>query len=138
MKYAIRYFSKFGHSEQMAQVIAQVVNNNAETVATPLSEKVDILFLGAGIFLGSVNKAVMQFIDTLTAEQVGCVVLFGSSALIGEPTKGMRQALMKRGVKVYEQAFECKGAMGPVHSGHPDKNDLDNLRAFTEQVIKDL
>ena len=26
----------------------------------------------------------------------------------------------------------CKGAMGPVHSGHPDDNDLNELKKFTE------
>lgn len=136
MKTAIRYFSKFGHSKQMAQAIAEVVNEQPQTVATPLTEPTDVLFLGAGIFLGSVNKSVMQFIDTLTAEKIGCVVLFGSSALISEPTKGMSEALAKRGVKVYEKVFECKGAMGPLNSGHPDKQDLEALREFVKNIVK--
>lgn len=136
MKAAIRYYSKFGHSKQMAEAIAQIVNVEALTVDQPLTEKADLLFLGAGIFLGSVNKSVMQFIDTLTPEQVGCVVLFGSSALIGEPTKGMREALTKRGVKVYDKVFECKGAMGPISSGHPDKQDMKALQDFVREIVK--
>ncbi len=136
MKAAIRYYSKFGHSKQMAQAIAEIVRQNPLTVESPLAEQVDVLFLGAGIFLGSVNKSVILFINTLTPDKVGCVVLFGSSALISEPTKGMREALVKRGVKVYDKVFECKGAMGPLNSGHPDKHDLEALRAFVSEIVK--
>ena len=136
MKTAIRYYSKFGHSKQMAQAIAEIAKAEPLTVEKPLNETFDILFLGAGIFLGSVNKSVIQFINTLTPDKVGCVVLFGSSALIGEPTKGMREALTKRGVKVYDKVFECKGAMGPIGSGHPDKQDMKALQDFVREIVK--
>ena len=85
MKYAVRYFSKFGHSEQMAKVVGEVVKTQPETVAVPLSEPVDTLYLGAGVFLGKVNGAIGQFIDTLKPEQVKNVVCFGSCAIIDSP-----------------------------------------------------
>ncbi|MBO7509696.1 MAG: hypothetical protein J6T35_00790, partial [Bacteroidales bacterium] len=63
---AIRYFSKFGHSKQMAEAIEEIVGAQAAPVTEPLSEPVDLLFLGAGVFLGRVNKAVFDWIDTLS------------------------------------------------------------------------
>ena len=45
MKAAIRYYSKFGHSKQMAQAIAEIAKAEPLTVEKPLNENFDILFL---------------------------------------------------------------------------------------------
>ena len=130
MSTAIRYYSKFGHSKQMAEAIEEIVGTKAATVAEPLSEPVDTLYLGAGVFLGKVNSAVMDFIATLTPDKVKCVVLFGSCAIIDSPVPQMRKALESRGITVSPQEFTCKGSMGPIHSGHPDAQDIEAFRQF--------
>lgn len=132
MKTAIRYYSKFGHSKIMADVIAGVAGVTPATVSAPIVECVDILFLGAGIFLGKVDKSVSSFIENLDPSKVKCVVLFGSSAIIDSPVPQMRKKLEARGIAVAEKSFSCKGAMGPVFSGHPDEDDLSALKKFTE------
>lgn len=132
MKTAIRYYSKFGHSKKMADVIAGVTGVSPDTVASPVDEETDILFLGAGVFLGRVDKSVSAFIGNLDPSKVKCVVLFGSSAIIDSPVPQMRKKLEERGIAVADRSFSCKGAMGPVHSGHPDDNDLNELKKFTE------
>ena len=133
---AIRYYSKFGHSKQMAEAIEEIVGAKAAPVTETLSEPVDLLFLGAGVFLGKVNKAVFDWIDTLSPEKVKCVVLFGSSAIIESPVPQMRKYLEEKGFQVCDKSFTCKGAMGPVHRGHPDANDLDVLKQFARSVLK--
>ena len=136
MKYAIRYYSKFGHSKQMSEAIESLVGVKSATVAEPIAEAVDILFLGAGVFLGSVNRSVMQFIDALTPDKVGCVVLFGSCAIIESPVPQMRKTLEARGIKVSEQSFTCKGSMGPVYSGHPNAQDIADFQAFVKTTLR--
>lgn len=131
---AVRYYSKFGHSKQMAEAIEEYVGAKAAPVSEPLNGPVDVLFLGAGVFLGKVNGAVMDFINTLTPEKVKCVVLFGSCAIIDSPVPQMLKALKARGIEVSDRSFTCKGSMGPIHRGHPDAKDLEDFRAF----IKDL
>ncbi len=138
MKSAIRYYSKFGHTEQMVKAIEPILGTKASTVATPLNEQVDVLFLGAGVFLGKVNKEVEKFIAQIQPNQVGCVVLFGSCAIIDSPVLQMSKALKERGVKVHEQSFTCKGSMGPIHSGHPDKRDIQDFCDFAKTLISDL
>lgn len=130
MKTAIRYYSKFGHSKQMAEAIEDIVGAKAATVAEPLNEPVETLYLGAGVFLGKVGGAVMDFISTLTPDKVKCVVLFGSCAIIESPVPQMRKALESRGIAVSDKSFTCKGSMGPVHSGHPDAKDIEAFRQF--------
>lgn len=136
MKNAIRYFSRFGHSKKMAEAIAGIADAKPETVAVPLDEEVDVLFLGAGVFLGKVDRSVSSFIDNLDPARVRCVVLFGSSAIIDSPVPQMRKRLEDKGIKVAPQSFSCKGSMGPVHAGHPDADDFENLTSFAKSVLE--
>lgn len=135
MNTAIRYFSKFGHSRQMAEAIAEVTGAKALTVSEPLSEPVDILFLGAGVFLGKVNSAVDEFVRNLNPADVKCVVCFGSSAIVDSPVPMLRKMLEARGVTVAPDSFSCKGSMGPIKAGHPDSKDLEDLRNFVRGII---
>lgn len=136
MKTAIRFYSKFGHSKQMAEAIENIVGAKAATVAEPLSEPVDTLYLGAGVFLGKVNGSVMDFIATLTPDKVGEVVCFGSCAIIDSPVPQMRKALEARGITVSTKEFTCKGSMGPIHSGHPDAQDIEAFKQFIQSTTK--
>lgn len=135
MKTAIRYYSRFGHSKKMAEVIAGIAGAKPETFAVPLDGDVDILFLGAGVFLGKVDKSVSSFMDNLDPAKVRCVVLFGSSAIIDSPVPQMRKKLEEKGIKVAPQSFSCKGSMGPVQAGHPDAKDFENLKSFVKNVL---
>ena len=132
---AIRYYSKFGHSKQMAEAIEEIVGAKAATVTEPLEQPVEVLVLGAGVLLGKVNGAVIDFINTLTPDEVKCVVLFGSCAIIESPVPQMRKALEARGIAVCAKSFTCKGSMGPIHSGHPNAQDIEDLRQFIRLTI---
>ena len=132
---AIRYYSRFGHSRQMAEAIEGIVGAKAATVEEPLNQPVEMLFLGSGVFLGKVNGAVLDFIDTLSPDKVKCVVLFGSSAIIDSPVPQMLKAWKARGVQVCDKSFTCKGSMGPVHKGHPDAKDIDGFCSFVQAVL---
>ena len=135
MSNAIRYYSKFGHTAKMVNAIEDLVEAKAETVATPLAQPVDTLYLGAGVLLGKVDKSVMDFIATLTPEMVKQVILFGSCAIIESPVPQMRKALQANGIRVSEQSFTCKGSMGPLHSGHPDAKDMEDFRKFIQSTL---
>lgn len=132
---AIRFYSKFGHSKQMAEAVEDIVGVKAATVAEPLTEPVEVLYLGAGVFLGKVNSTVIDFINTLTPDKVKCVILFGSCAIIESPVPQMRKALEAKGITVSDQSFTCKGSMGPIHMGHPNQDDLNNFRKFIQSTI---
>ena len=119
----------------MAEVVGEVVGTKPQTVDMPLAEPVDTLYLGAGVMLGKVNGAVIDFIKTLKPERVRRVVLFGSCAIIKSPVPQMRKALEARGIKVSEQEFTCPGAMGPIKAGHPDAADIEDFKSFVRSVI---
>ena len=135
MSTAIRYFSKFGHSAKMAEVVSQVTGVKAETVEVPITEPVDTLYLGSGVLLGKISGDMIAFIKILTPDKVKRVVCFGSCAIIKSPVPQMRSLLEAQGVKVDEKSFTCRGSMGPLHAGHPNQKDLDNLKKFVETTI---
>ena len=135
MKTAIRYYSKFGHTTKMANIVGELTNTRPELATVRLTEPVDTLYLGAGVFLGKVDNTIVEFIKTLTPDMVKRVVCFGSSAIIKSPVPQMRKLLQSRGITVSEKEFTCKGSMGPVHMGHPNKKDLDDFRQFILTTI---
>ncbi len=135
MTTAICYYSKFGHTKQMVEAVKDIVGTEPKTVAEPITEPVDVLFLGAGVMLGKVDGSVVRFINTLTPDKVKCVVCFGSCAIIKSPVPQMRKAIEARGIKVSEQEFTCPGAMGPIKAGHPDAADIEDFKTFVRSVI---
>jgi len=50
MKIAIRYYTKTGNTKKLAEAIASAIDVEAKTVDEPLSEDVDILFLGSAVY----------------------------------------------------------------------------------------
>lgn len=134
MTTAIRYFTKFGHSAQMAEVIAQVTGVQAADVNTPIAEPVDTLYLGCGVMLGKISGEMAAFIRNLKPEMVKRVVCFGSCAIIKSPVPQMQRLLEAQGIAVDGRSFTCRGAMGPLHKGHPDQQDLDALRQFVATI----
>ena len=135
MKTAIRYYSKFGHTTKMANIVGELTNTRPELATVRLSEPVDTLYLGSGVFLGKVDNSIVEFIKTLTPDLVKHVVCFGSSAIIKSPVPQMRELLKSRGISVSEKEFTCRGSMGPIHFGHPNKKDLDDFRQFILTTI---
>ena len=135
MKTAIRYYSKFGHTTKMANIVGELTNTRPELATVRLSEPVETLYLGAGVFLGKVDSSIVEFIKTLNPNMVKRVVCFGSSAIIKSPVPQMREMLQARGITVSDKEFTCRGSMGPVHMGHPNKKDLDDFRQFILTTI---
>ena len=64
MKTAIRYYSKFGHTTKMANIVGELTNTRPELATVRLNEPVDTLYLGAGVFLGKVDNSIVEFIKT--------------------------------------------------------------------------
>lgn len=136
MKTAIRYFSKFGHTEKMAKIVGELTNTHPELATIRLSEPVDTLYIGSGVLLGKIDNSIAEFINSLTPDMVKSVVCFGSSAIIKSPVPQMREMLQARGITVSDKEFSCKGSMGPIHMGHPNQKDLDDFRKFILTTIQ--
>ena len=135
MKIAVRYYTRSGNTESLAHAIADAVGVQAESVAVPLSEKVDILFLGCSYYAFDVDDAVKGFIAQ-NKENIGKIVCFGTSAMMKSTHKPMKKVCDAAGVLLSDEEFHCRGSFGPMHKGHPDENDLTNAAAFAKMIVK--
>jgi len=134
MNTAIRYYSKFGHTRKMAAVVSEVTGAEALTIEHPITEPVDVLYFGSAVYATVVDWRVKKYIRTLTPDKVGRVICFSSAAIIESNYPKVKALFEAQGIAVDERQFTCRGSMGPVKAGHPNKQDLDDLRTFTEQT----
>jgi len=134
MNIAVRYYTRSGNTEKLAMAIAQALGVQAKSVTAPLAEKTDVLFLGCSYYAFDVDDAVKNFIFE-NKENIGQIVCFGTSAMMKSTHKPMKKVCDAAGVRLSDQEFHCRGSFGPMHKGHPDKQDLTNAAAFAKMVV---
>lgn len=108
MKIEIRYQSKSGNTEKLANAIGKEANIAAKSVSIPLQGACDMLFLGGAIYAGGISGALKRFIKNLDAKQVKTIVVFSTAA----SGKGIQRAVEKRlkdkGINVYPNELHLK------------------------------
>ncbi|MFR9166820.1 MAG: flavodoxin family protein [Dysgonomonas sp.] len=134
MKIAIRYFSKTGHIEKMASVVSDVTGVKAETINVPITEEVDILFLGSAVYMAGIDDKVKDFVNTLDSK-VKKVICFSSAAILPSSYAQIKALLEKQNITVDEKEFHCRGQFTLLHRGRPNQQDLEELRKFIQRII---
>lgn len=134
MKIAIRYYTKTGNTKKLAEAISQVVNVEAKTVDEPLTEDVDVLFLGSAVYAAGIDGKIKEFIKNIDVN-VGEVVNFSSAALIESTYGQVKKEVEAKGIKMSENEFHCRGAFKFVHRGRPNEKDLKNVQEFAKGII---
>lgn len=136
MKYAVRYYSRSGNTKKLADAAADVLGVKAESVSEPLTEDVDVLFLGASIYWAGIDKQVKKFLEAPGAN-IGSVIVLSTAALVESGYSQVRSAAEKQGLNVDDREFHCAGSFKALHAGKPDEDDLAQLRQFVTEVISD-
>lgn len=134
MKIAIRYFSKTGHMQKMASVVSDVTGVKAETMDIPVTEEIDILFLGSAVYMTGIDDKVKEFISTLDSK-VKKVICFSSAAILPSSYTQVKALLEKQHIAVDEKEFHCRGQFTLLHRGRPNQSDLENLRVFVKEIV---
>lgn len=134
MKIAIRYYTRGGNTKKLADAISQAVGVEAKTTAEPLTEDVDILFLGSSVYAYGVDDEVKKFIDGINVK-IGKVVGFSTAALIKSTHKQVAKLLAARQIPFAEEEFACKGSFAVMHKGKPDAEDCKAAAAFAKKML---
>ena len=74
MKIAVRYYTKTGNTKRLAEAVAEAVGVEALPIATPVTEAVDILFLGNSYYAFSIDPEVRKYIVSLDKKMEGKIV----------------------------------------------------------------
>ena len=135
MKIAVRYYTKTGNTKRLAEAVAKAVGAEALPISTPVSEPVDILFLGNSYYAFSIDPEVRDFIRSLDKNKVGRIVNFGSAAMLNSTWKKVKAEADKAGIKMDEREFHCKGEFKGIHKGRPNEKDLVAASNFASSVL---
>lgn len=134
MKYAVRYYTKTGNTKKLALEVASVLGVEACTTDTPLSEPVDLLFLGSSVYAAGVDENIVQFIKE-NSSKIGQIVNISTAALISSTYKQVKKLADENGLKMCEKEFHCRGSFAMMHKNHPDEQDIANVNAFAKEFI---
>ena len=135
MKIAVRYYTKTGNTKRLADAVANAVGVEAQPISTPVTEAVDILFLGNSYYAFSIDPEVRNFIKSLDKNKVGKIVNFGSAALLNSTYKKVKAEADKAGIPIDEREFHCKGEFKGIHKGKPDESDLKAAAEFARKIV---
>ena len=136
MNIAVRYYTKTGNTKRLAEAIAKAVGTEALPLTSPITEPVDILFLGNSYYAFNIDPEVRSFISSLDKSKVGRIVNFGSAALLGSTYKRVKAEADKAGIPMDEREFHCRGEFKGLHKGRPNEEDLRAAAAFAGRILK--
>ncbi len=135
MKIAVRYYTKTGNTKRLAQAVAEAVGVQAFPISTPVTEPVDLLFLGNSYYAFSIDPEVKSFVQSLDKKTVGKIVNFGSAAMLNSTYKKVKSEADKVGVPMDEREFHCKGEFKGMHKGRPNEADLKAAADFAKAFL---
>lgn len=135
MKSAVRYYTKTGNTKRLAEAVAEAVGAEALPISTPVTEPVDILFLGNSYYAFNIDPEVRQFIKSLDKEKVGKIVNFGSAAMLNSTFKKVKAEADKVGIPMDPREFHCKGEFKGLHKGRPNEKDLKDAAEFAGKIV---
>ena len=136
MNIAVRYYTKSGNTKRLAEAVADALNVKAEPISVPVSEPVDILFLGNSYYAFNIDPEVRDFVRSLDKNKVGKIVNFGSAAMLNSTWKKVKAEADRLGIPMDEREFHCKGEFKGFHKGRPNEEDLKAAAAFAKEIIK--
>lgn len=137
MKTAVRYYTKTGNTKRLAESVAKAVGAEALDLSAPITEPVDVLFLGNSYYAFSIDPEVREFVRKLDKTKVGRIVNFGSAAMLNSTYKKVKAEADKVGIPMDEREFHCKGEFKGIHKGRPNEEDLTAAAEFAKSIVNE-
>ncbi len=135
MKFAVRFYTKTGNTKKLAQAVAGALGVEALPISEPVSETVDVLFLGNSYYAFDIDQEVKAFINSLDNGKVGKIVSFGSAAMLNSTYKKVKAQADKVGIPMDQREFHCKGEFKFFNKGRPNDADLKAAADFARQFV---
>ncbi len=130
---AIRFYSRTGNTEKFAKLLADQLHVKAETIETPLSEPVDRLFIGGGVYNMSPDDRLKAFARDLDPDKVKEVFLFGTSGSVFTIEKGISKILKKKHISVSSDHLFLHGMMPKL--GNMTAHQKEEIENFAKIAV---
>ena len=135
MKVAIRYFTRTGHTKMLVDAISEALGVEALDTSHPITEPVDILFLGNSVYVTKTGRDMRHFLQKLDPNLVGEVVNISTAGILESSYKSLCGICGKLGITVSKSEFHCPGEFNGLHKGKPDAADARAAAAFAVEVV---
>jgi len=137
MKIAVIYYSKTGHSRKIAKAVAGGLWVQAQSLSEkPVLSGVDLLFVVGGIYSGKSDPQLLNYLATLSRNQVKRAALITSS--MSKSRQDMvRNALSNNGIEVVSDEYVLQGSFLFFGLGHPSVLEIAGAIAFAKKLGED-
>jgi flavodoxin len=139
MDYQVIYFSKSSlkNTKRIADVMAEALGITAVPVSPELTiERSKLLFIGSGVYIGRIGKALREFMDNLPqieGQKVAIFITHGGGP-VGATTE-IREKLEEKGCVIID-TWNCLGQWAVFKRGHPTEQEVQNARTFALEAVK--
>jgi len=134
MNIAIRYYSKSGNTKKLADALSEHLNIPAYDLSHPLSEDVDILFFGSGVYGSALDPSVISFISEIDVN-VGEFVNFSTSGIMESNYLLMGDVLSNTNISLSEYEYHCPGSFVGMNSDRPNEDDVKDFIDFVDNLF---
>jgi len=140
MKFSVKYQSRGGNTRAVAEVIADTLGVKAESVDTPLTENVDILFIGGALYAWRIDKKLRKYLDKIESEKIGKIAVFGTSGGQENVIKKITDYAAKKGLKADERSLYLPmGLQGNTlfgrKGGNLDNDQINKIKDFANGFL---
>lgn len=107
MEVAIRYYSKLGHTRDIAIAMGEELGIKALSILDEpkLIHHVDILFLGGAPYANIMDEKLREYANNLDKELVDKVILFTTSNWSRRTVRSLKKILSNKGIEVDDEYF---------------------------------
>lgn len=134
MKYAIRYYSKSGNTEKLANAISEVLDVPAYDISHELTEDVDVLFFGSGVYGCALDPAVVKYISNIGVN-VGEFVNFSTSGMMTSNYYLIKNVINTTNISLSDCEFHCPGSFVGLNADRPNEEDIVNVKKFVYDFL---
>ena len=116
MSVAIRYQSRGGHVREMAEIISEgtgVEPISIDDPRAPLTEHVDVLFIGGALYKFKLDPAMEAYLEALPEGIATKAIVFGSSALTRRPIYLIQERLRAKNIDIHPMGLYMRGKPKP-------------------------
>jgi len=138
----VYHSGRSGNTRKVAEAIADLFHIRAERIGKEkiaFAEPVDLLFVGDGIYFHKPHPKTRSLIEGLDPAVIKNAAAFGTYGNQFEIGDLITSLLRERHINVAGEPFTCKGdSPGTDNKGHPDAADLENARAFAQNIAASI
>jgi hypothetical protein len=137
LKTAVIYFSRTGHSQRIAEAVAENLGVEALNIKEkPYLNEVDLLYVVGGIYSSRSSPELQSYLmNIVTSSQVKQAVILTSCLSNSTKQHEIRAVLRMLGIDVDPDEFVCKGSFLFFGKGHPNDDDVNNAVAFSNRML---